>query len=141
MLWQGCFRWVWEGQCLCCLGNWLAAVLRDHPTVIKRRFTSVLVVSALSPFFVWTWREFTGVRVSLTTLFLRLGLQRPVHVNEYHKYHIDINKHAYCRSFVDRSSQGFINVEVVHFSFSISCPSNFPSHQPLQICELLFFFL
>ena len=37
---------------------------RDHPTVIKRRFTSVLIVSALSPAFVWTWKEFTGVRVS-----------------------------------------------------------------------------
>lgn len=87
---DGCGRGLCWG--LCCLGNWLAAVLRDHPTVIKRRFTSVLVVSALSPFFVWTWREFTGVRVSLTTLFLRLGLQRPVHVNEYQKYHININK-------------------------------------------------
>lgn len=43
--------------CLCC-------VCRDHPTVIKRRFTSVLVVSGLSPLFVLVWREFTGIRVS-----------------------------------------------------------------------------
>lgn len=41
------------------------SILRDHPTVIKRRFTSVLIVSGLSPLFVWAWREFTGVRVSL----------------------------------------------------------------------------
>lgn len=38
---------------------------RDHPAVIKRRFTSVLIVSALSPVFVWTWKVYTGVMVSL----------------------------------------------------------------------------
>jgi len=38
---------------------------RDHPAVIKRRFTSVLIVSALSPLFVWTWKEFTGIQVSV----------------------------------------------------------------------------
>lgn len=32
--------------------------------MIKRRFTSVLIVSGLSPLFVWVWREFTGVQVS-----------------------------------------------------------------------------
>lgn len=37
---------------------------RDHPAVIKRRFTSVLIVSTLSPVFVWAWKEFTGIRVS-----------------------------------------------------------------------------
>uniref|UniRef100_A0A665WN13 Uncharacterized protein n=1 Tax=Echeneis naucrates TaxID=173247 RepID=A0A665WN13_ECHNA len=43
---------------------WRSDLPRDHPTVIKRRFTSVLIVSGLSPLFVWAWREFTGVRVS-----------------------------------------------------------------------------
>lgn len=38
---------------------------RDHPSVIKRRFTSVLVVSGLSPALVWLWKELTGVKVSL----------------------------------------------------------------------------
>lgn len=37
---------------------------RDHPAVIKRRFTSVLVVSGLSPASVWVWKELTGIRVS-----------------------------------------------------------------------------
>lgn len=40
---------------------WRSDLPRDHPAVIKRRFTSVLIVSALSPVFVWTWKEFTGV--------------------------------------------------------------------------------
>lgn len=39
-------------------------VVRDHPAVIKRRFTSVLIVSGLSPLFVWAWRESAGVVVS-----------------------------------------------------------------------------
>ncbi|KAL4648197.1 CAAX prenyl protease 2 [Arapaima gigas] len=43
---------------------WRSELPRDHPDVIKRRFTSVLVVSALSPALVWTWTEFTGTRVS-----------------------------------------------------------------------------
>lgn len=38
---------------------------RDHPAVIKRRFTSVLIVSALSPVFVWAWKDFTGIQVIL----------------------------------------------------------------------------
>lgn len=37
--------------------------LRDHPAVIKRRFTSVLVVSSLSPLCVLLWRELTGIQV------------------------------------------------------------------------------
>lgn len=41
---------------LCVLG-------RDHPAVIKRRFTSVLVVSSLSPLCVLLWRELTGIQV------------------------------------------------------------------------------
>lgn len=53
---------------------WRSDLPRDHPTVIKRRFTSVLVVSALSPFFVWTWREFTGVRTGASLLAL-MGLR------------------------------------------------------------------
>ena len=32
--------------------------------MIKRRFTSVLVVSGLSPASVWVWKELTGIRVS-----------------------------------------------------------------------------
>uniref|UniRef100_A0A3B3T8D9 CAAX prenyl protease 2 n=1 Tax=Paramormyrops kingsleyae TaxID=1676925 RepID=A0A3B3T8D9_9TELE len=43
---------------------WRSDLPRDHPAVIKRRFTSVLIVSALSPVFVWAWKEFTGVEVS-----------------------------------------------------------------------------
>lgn len=42
-----------------------ARVRRDHPAVIKRRFTSVLVVSGLAPLFVWVWRESTGLAVSV----------------------------------------------------------------------------
>ncbi|XP_045921667.1 CAAX prenyl protease 2 isoform X2 [Micropterus dolomieu] len=42
----------------------------DHPTVIKRRFTSVLIVSGLSPLFVWAWRAFTGVRTGPSLLAL-----------------------------------------------------------------------
>uniref|UniRef100_A0A8C7VMM4 CAAX prenyl protease 2 n=1 Tax=Oncorhynchus mykiss TaxID=8022 RepID=A0A8C7VMM4_ONCMY len=40
---------------------WRSDLPRDHPAVIKRRFTSVLIVSALSPVFVWTWKVYTGV--------------------------------------------------------------------------------
>uniref|UniRef100_A0A3Q1H7Z0 CAAX prenyl protease 2 n=1 Tax=Anabas testudineus TaxID=64144 RepID=A0A3Q1H7Z0_ANATE len=49
---------------------WRSDLPRDHPTVIKRRFTSVLIVSALSPLFVWAWREFTGVRTGPSLLAL-----------------------------------------------------------------------
>ncbi|XP_069750112.1 CAAX prenyl protease 2 isoform X3 [Narcine bancroftii] len=42
---------------------WRSRLPRDHPTVIKRRFTSVLIVSALSPFWVWAWRQYTGFKV------------------------------------------------------------------------------
>ncbi|KAF0045634.1 hypothetical protein F2P81_002163 [Scophthalmus maximus] len=44
---------------------WRSDLPRDHPTVIKRRFTSVLIVSGLSPLFVLAWREFTGVRLAM----------------------------------------------------------------------------
>ncbi|XP_010888589.1 CAAX prenyl protease 2 [Esox lucius] len=40
---------------------WRNDLPRDHPAVIKRRFTSVLIVSALSPVFVWAWKVYTGV--------------------------------------------------------------------------------
>uniref|UniRef100_A0A1A8QX45 CAAX prenyl protease 2 n=1 Tax=Nothobranchius rachovii TaxID=451742 RepID=A0A1A8QX45_9TELE len=49
---------------------WRSDLPRDHPTVIKRRFTSVLIVSCLSPLFVWAWREFTGVRTNSSLLAL-----------------------------------------------------------------------
>ncbi|KAJ8281813.1 hypothetical protein COCON_G00043320 [Conger conger] len=49
---------------------WRSDLPRDHPSVIKRRFTSVLVVSALSPVFVWTWKEVTGVRPGHSLLAL-----------------------------------------------------------------------
>uniref|UniRef100_A0A672YLS1 CAAX prenyl protease 2 n=2 Tax=Sphaeramia orbicularis TaxID=375764 RepID=A0A672YLS1_9TELE len=47
---------------------WRSDLPRDHPAVIKRRFTSVLIVSGLSPLFVWAWREFTGTVPSLLAL-------------------------------------------------------------------------
>uniref|UniRef100_A0A3B5BAW0 CAAX prenyl protease 2 n=1 Tax=Stegastes partitus TaxID=144197 RepID=A0A3B5BAW0_9TELE len=49
---------------------WRSDLPRDHPAVIKRRFTSVLIVSGLSPLFVWAWREFTGVRTGPSLLAL-----------------------------------------------------------------------
>ncbi|XP_045153091.1 type 2 DNA topoisomerase 6 subunit B-like [Echinops telfairi] len=42
---------------------WKSELPRDHPAVIKRRFTSVLVVSSLSPLCVLLWRELTGIQV------------------------------------------------------------------------------
>nr|XP_049585215.1 CAAX prenyl protease 2 isoform X2 [Syngnathus scovelli] len=47
---------------------WRSELPRDHPTVIKRRFTSVLIVSGASPLFVWAWREFTGIRMGPSLL-------------------------------------------------------------------------
>ncbi|XP_028851588.1 CAAX prenyl protease 2 [Denticeps clupeoides] len=49
---------------------WRSDLPRDHPAVIKRRFTSVLIVSALSPVFVWTWKESTGIRPGPSLLAL-----------------------------------------------------------------------
>ncbi|XP_034412952.1 CAAX prenyl protease 2 [Cyclopterus lumpus] len=49
---------------------WRSDLPRDHPTVIKRRFTSVLIVSGLSPLFVFAWREFTDVRTGPSLLAL-----------------------------------------------------------------------
>ncbi|XP_015259128.1 PREDICTED: CAAX prenyl protease 2 [Cyprinodon variegatus] len=53
---------------------WRSDLPRDHPAVIKRRFTSVLIVSGLSPLFVWCWREFTAVRTA-APLFSLLGIR------------------------------------------------------------------
>uniref|UniRef100_A0A8C4X1I7 CAAX prenyl protease 2 n=1 Tax=Eptatretus burgeri TaxID=7764 RepID=A0A8C4X1I7_EPTBU len=36
---------------------WKNDLHRDHPDVIRRRFTSVLLVSALSPFYLWLWSD------------------------------------------------------------------------------------
>uniref|UniRef100_A0A8C4RI80 Ras converting CAAX endopeptidase 1 n=1 Tax=Erpetoichthys calabaricus TaxID=27687 RepID=A0A8C4RI80_ERPCA len=63
-----CFASVLSCLLLACsyvgsLYVWRSDLPRDHPAVIKRRFTSVLIVSALSPVFVWTWREYTGIKV------------------------------------------------------------------------------
>ncbi|XP_063801217.1 CAAX prenyl protease 2 isoform X2 [Pseudophryne corroboree] len=44
--------------------------MRDHPAVIKRRFTSVLVVSLLSPLFLWVWKEVTGIKTGAAILSL-----------------------------------------------------------------------
>ncbi|CAB1419718.1 unnamed protein product [Pleuronectes platessa] len=53
---------------------WRSDLPRDHPIVIKRRFTSVLIVSGLSPLFVLAWREFTGVRTD-SSLFALMGIR------------------------------------------------------------------
>ncbi|XP_032871152.1 CAAX prenyl protease 2 isoform X1 [Amblyraja radiata] len=49
---------------------WRSRLPRDHPTVIKRRFTSVLVVTALSPLWVWLWRQYTGFKTGPSLLML-----------------------------------------------------------------------
>ncbi|XP_047241088.1 CAAX prenyl protease 2 isoform X2 [Girardinichthys multiradiatus] len=73
--------WLSVLSCLllaCCyvgsLYVWRSDLPRDHPAVIKRRFTSVLVVSGLSPLFVWAWREFTAVR-TISPLLGLLGIR------------------------------------------------------------------
>ncbi|XP_035990416.1 CAAX prenyl protease 2 isoform X4 [Fundulus heteroclitus] len=73
--------WLSVLSCLllaCCyvgsLYVWRSDLPRDHPAVIKRRFTSVLIVSGLSPLFVWAWREFTAVR-TLSPLLALLGIR------------------------------------------------------------------
>ncbi|XP_066466333.1 CAAX prenyl protease 2 [Tiliqua scincoides] len=69
---------------LCCLSLacayvgslyvWKSHLPRDHPAVIKRRFTSVLIVSSLSPFLVWIWKEASGVKPGAALLAL-LGVR------------------------------------------------------------------
>ncbi|KAM4565321.1 CAAX prenyl protease 2-like isoform 3-T3 [Fundulus diaphanus] len=73
--------WLSVLSCLllaCCyvgsLYVWRSDLPRDHPAVIKRRFTSVLIVSGLSPLFVWAWREFTAYRTHSPLLAL-LGIR------------------------------------------------------------------
>ncbi|XP_057709707.1 CAAX prenyl protease 2 [Corythoichthys intestinalis] len=53
---------------------WRNELPRDHPAVIKRRFTSVLVVSGLSPLFVWAWRELTGIKM-VPSLLAIMGIR------------------------------------------------------------------
>uniref|UniRef100_A0A3Q2ZM48 CAAX prenyl protease 2 n=1 Tax=Hippocampus comes TaxID=109280 RepID=A0A3Q2ZM48_HIPCM len=53
---------------------WRSELPRDHPAVIKRRFTSVLIVSGLSPLFVWAWREFTGIKM-VPSLLAIMGIR------------------------------------------------------------------
>ncbi|KAM4017867.1 CAAX prenyl protease 2 isoform 2-T2 [Anomaloglossus baeobatrachus] len=49
---------------------WKSELSRDHPAVIKRRFTSVLIVSSLSPLFLWVWKELTGIKTDAAILSL-----------------------------------------------------------------------
>uniref|UniRef100_A0A3Q1BS63 CAAX prenyl protease 2 n=1 Tax=Amphiprion ocellaris TaxID=80972 RepID=A0A3Q1BS63_AMPOC len=44
---------------------WRSSLPRDHPSVIKHRCVSVLLVSALSPAVVKTWMHWVDVRVSI----------------------------------------------------------------------------
>ncbi|XP_072495338.1 CAAX prenyl protease 2 isoform X6 [Notamacropus eugenii] len=53
---------------------WKSELPRDHPEVIKRRFTSVLVVSSLSPLCVLLWRELTGLQPGIS-LFTLMGFR------------------------------------------------------------------
>ncbi|XP_020823617.1 CAAX prenyl protease 2 isoform X3 [Phascolarctos cinereus] len=53
---------------------WKSELPRDHPAVIKRRFTSVLVVSSLSPLCVLLWRELTGLQPGIS-LFTLMGFR------------------------------------------------------------------
>ncbi|XP_065514194.1 CAAX prenyl protease 2 [Caloenas nicobarica] len=101
--WAGAWAWAWAGSgpgpvpgapgcgpgpcwaaVLACLSLacsyvgslyvWGSPLPRDHPAVIKRRFTSVLVVSGLAPALVWLWKELTGVKAD-TALPALLGLR------------------------------------------------------------------
>nr|XP_034955332.1 CAAX prenyl protease 2 isoform X2 [Zootoca vivipara] len=69
--------WASLFSCLslaCCyvgsLYVWKSHLPRDHPAVIKRRFTSVLIVSSLSPIFIWAWKEVTGIKPDASLLAL-----------------------------------------------------------------------
>ncbi|XP_076971711.1 CAAX prenyl protease 2 isoform X3 [Tamandua tetradactyla] len=53
---------------------WKSKLPRDHPAVIKRRFTSVLVVSSLSPFCVLLWRELTGIQILFLGPLIQLSM-------------------------------------------------------------------
>uniref|UniRef100_UPI00398F4D7A CAAX prenyl protease 2 isoform X2 n=1 Tax=Pristiophorus japonicus TaxID=55135 RepID=UPI00398F4D7A len=56
---------------------WRSQLPRDHPTVIKRRFTSVLIVSALSPLWLWMWRQHTGFKVLFFGPLIQLVMDYP----------------------------------------------------------------
>ena len=54
----GLLDWAVKLLCVC------VCVSRDHPTVIKRRCASVLLVAALSPVAVKAWTHWAEIRVS-----------------------------------------------------------------------------
>ncbi|XP_043826508.1 CAAX prenyl protease 2 isoform X2 [Dromiciops gliroides] len=56
---------------------WKSELPRDHPAVIKRRFTSVLVVSSLSPLCVLFWRELTGLQILFLGPLMQLSMDCP----------------------------------------------------------------
>uniref|UniRef100_A0A4X2JT88 CAAX prenyl protease 2 n=1 Tax=Vombatus ursinus TaxID=29139 RepID=A0A4X2JT88_VOMUR len=56
---------------------WKSELPRDHPAVIKRRFTSVLVVSSLSPLCVLLWRELTGLQILFLGPLMQLSMDCP----------------------------------------------------------------
>ncbi|XP_027437340.1 CAAX prenyl protease 2 isoform X1 [Zalophus californianus] len=56
---------------------WKSELPRDHPAVIKRRFTSVLVVSSLSPLCVLLWRELTGIQILFLGPLMQLSMDCP----------------------------------------------------------------
>ncbi|XP_067877930.1 CAAX prenyl protease 2 isoform X3 [Heterodontus francisci] len=56
---------------------WRSQLHRDHPTVIKRRFTSVLIVSMLSPLWLWMWRQYTGFKVLFLGPLIQLVMDYP----------------------------------------------------------------
>ncbi|KAG8437847.1 hypothetical protein GDO86_008519 [Hymenochirus boettgeri] len=72
--------WLCGVSVMCCLtlacsyvGSlyvWKSELPRDHPAVIKKRFTSVLIVSLLSPLFLSLWKELTGVKTDAPLLCL-----------------------------------------------------------------------
>ncbi|XP_036909227.1 CAAX prenyl protease 2 isoform X3 [Sturnira hondurensis] len=69
-------RRLWEVRVLGCAAGCRCSPVSaslaptDHPAVIKRRFTSVLVVSSLSPLCVLLWRELTGIQPGTSLLTL-----------------------------------------------------------------------
>ncbi|XP_074087068.1 CAAX prenyl protease 2 [Macrotis lagotis] len=79
----GCGPCCWVALCSCLslacsyvgsLYVWKSELPRDHPAVIKRRFTSVLVVSGLAPLCLLLWRELTGLQPG-TPLLTLLGVR------------------------------------------------------------------
>uniref|UniRef100_A0A8C2FE91 Uncharacterized protein n=1 Tax=Cyprinus carpio TaxID=7962 RepID=A0A8C2FE91_CYPCA len=60
---------TFEEECwisvVCCLLLACMITVQDHPNTIKRRFTSVLCVSAASPLVVLAWTNSMKVRLSV----------------------------------------------------------------------------